>query len=659
MKFSSIILAAIHIAACVSASPYSEYILAPSSRTIRPSAVYGSFGSVARPHYLCTHAGQKTVLNGLSSVTYDFGKNIAGIVSIDVEQSSSPDADINLTFSESSLWISNTSSDATADEGLDAPLVLPVGEGDGVYMTRPEQQRGGFRYLTVVHNSTGSTVLRDLYVQYTAAPAQNLREYTGYFHSNDELLNRIWYAGAYTAQLATIDPAYGNSLTVLVTWPPAPPSEYNNWYSNWTITNGSTALTDGGKRDRLVWGGDMTISLETVMVSTYDLDSVRNALDAMLALQTVEGRLPYASTPFPDQPSFTYHLHTLINFAAYYQYTGDRAWLATNWGRFKDGVAWAMDSIDATDLAYVAANTSSDWLRSGMGGHNIEANAILHEVLLVGTLLAVEMEDGQLEAAWTQAAKKLKAAANTLLWDEQAGLFRDNETSTLYPQDGNSWAIRANLSQSSAHTCAVSSNLRARWGPYGAPAPEAGPSTISPFIGGFELQAHYLAGQAKSALDLIRLQWGFMLDDPRMTGSSFIEGYTTDGSLRYGPYGNDARISHSHAWSSGPTAVLSRYTAGIQVTGGGSTWTMAPSPGDLRSVDAGFTTAFGKFSVSMRLAKGGSYSSFSFTAPVGTLGTVRLNGVRGNLVSSRRERIKLVNGSASGVGGGRWFLVVG
>ncbi|KAJ0348071.1 hypothetical protein COL922a_014845, partial [Colletotrichum nupharicola] len=134
------------------------------------------------------------------------------------------------------------------------------------------------------------------------------------------------------------------------------------------------------------------------------------------------------------------------------------------------------------------------------------------------------MEDGQLEAAWTQAAKKLKAAANTLLWDEQAGLFRDNETSTLYPQDGNSWAIRANLSQSSAQTRAVSSNLRARWGPYGAPAPEAGPSTISPFIGGFELQAHYLAGQAETALDLIRLQWGFMLDDPRMTGSSFIEG---------------------------------------------------------------------------------------------------------------------------------------
>ncbi|KAL3452723.1 Six-hairpin glycosidase-like protein [Aspergillus insuetus] len=657
MGFPSILLVATHLVACTAASPYSEYILAPSSRIIRPSAVYDSFGSVIRPRYLCTRAGQKTVLSGLSSVTYDFGKNIAGIVSIEVEQSSSADAAIGLTFSESSLWISNKSSDATADEGLDAPVLLPVNQGAGIYTAPPEQQRGGFQYLTVVHNSTGSTALKDLYVQYTAAPGQALQEYTGYFQSNDELLNRIWYAGAYTGQLATIDPGYGNSLTVLVTWPPALPSEYNNCYSNWTITNGTTALTDGGKRDRLVWAGDMTIALETVMVSTYDADSVRNSLDAMLTLQTPDGRLPYASTPFPSQPSFTYHLHTLINMATYYRYTGDQAWLVSKWRTFRDGVTWALGSIDTTGLAYVAANASSDWLRAGMGGHNIEANALLHAVLREGALLAVKMRDGQPETSWTQAAQKIKTAANALLWDEQAGLFRDNETSALHPQDGNAWAVRANLTLSSAQSQLISSSLRARWGPYGAPAPEAGPTTISPFIGGFELQAHCLAGHARSALDLIRLQWGFMLDNPRMTGSSFIEGYATDGALRYGPYSNDARISHAHAWSSGPTAVLSHYTAGIQVAGGGATWTISPSPGDLRSIDAGFATALGRFSVSMELDRNGSYRSLRLSTPVGTVGTVRLDGVRGTLVSSLGRRIRLVNGNASGVTGGLWFLV--
>lgn len=369
MKFFSILLAAPHLAECIGTSPYSEYILAPSSRRLRPTAVHGSFGAVTGPQYLCTDTGNSTVFDGFSSVTYDFGKNIAGIVSIDVEASSSSSAVVGLTFSESSLWINNRSSDATADEGLDAPLVFDVGHGSGLYTAPPERQRGGFRYLTVLHNSTGTTSLKELYVQYTAAAAQDPRKYTGYFHSDDELLNRIWYAGAYTAQLATINAAYGNSLTVLVTWPPAPPSDYNNWYSNWTITNGSAALTDGGKRDRLVWGADMAISLETVMVSTNDIASVRNSLESLLALQTAEGRLPYASTPFPDRQSFTYHLHTLVNFAAYYRYTGDKDWVATHWRNFKDGVKWAKASIDSTGLAYVAANATSDWLRSGMGGY--------------------------------------------------------------------------------------------------------------------------------------------------------------------------------------------------------------------------------------------------------------------------------------------------
>jgi len=40
-------------------------------------------------------------------------------------------------------------------------------------------------------------------------------------------------------------------------------------------------------------------------------------------------------------------------------------------------------------------------------------------------------------AEWTAAAATLKQAANNLLWDEIIGLYKDNETTTLHPQDGN------------------------------------------------------------------------------------------------------------------------------------------------------------------------------------------------------------------------------
>lgn len=76
---------------------------------------------------------------------------------------------------------------------------LYVGQGPGEYTVDREHARGGYRYLSLINNGTDEIVLTGLSVYYTAAPTQDLQSsYTGYFHTNDELLNRVWYAGAYT-----------------------------------------------------------------------------------------------------------------------------------------------------------------------------------------------------------------------------------------------------------------------------------------------------------------------------------------------------------------------------------------------------------------------------------------------------------------------------
>lgn len=55
----------------------------------------------------------------------------------------------------------------------------------------------------------------------------------------------------------------------------------------------------------------------------------------------------------------------------------------------------------------------------------------------------------------------------------------------------------------------------------------------------------------------MRIMWGtFMLDDPRMTNSTFIEGYSSDGTLHYPPYPDDSYISYAHGWATGPTQAL-------------------------------------------------------------------------------------------------------
>jgi hypothetical protein len=246
-------------------------------------------------------------------------------------------------------------------------------------------------------------------------------------------------------------------------------------------------------------------------------------------------------------------------------------------------------------------------------------------------------------------------------------MYIDNETTTLTPQDGNSWAILSGLTNSTQAT-SISQHLSDRWGPYGAPAIEAA-DAVSPFISGFEIQAHFLASNTTAALSLMRNMWGFMLDDPRMTNSTFIEGYSSTGELHYAPYLNDARISHAHGWATGPTSSLTFYVAGIQIlSAGGQTWRIAPNVGDLKTVEAGFSTSVGWFESKVEVTDGGM--SMEFETPVGTMGEVVVPVVcEGNVtlhsVDGRfGDAVVLVKDEGvwdvamDGVGGGKWAVSV-
>ncbi|KEF56716.1 uncharacterized protein A1O9_06906 [Exophiala aquamarina CBS 119918] len=555
--------------------PYAEYVLTPRSRILRPAEVYNVNSTVGSTEDLTSDRAARTTFTGPSAVTYDFEKNVAGLVAFNVSE-----------VAGSCAYI--------ADAGIDESLWLAV-EANGHYAAGKQYQRGGFRYLNVYHNSTGNVTLSDLTVYYTAIPHYTEDQLatgvqTGYFHCKDDQISRVWYAGAYTNELCTIDPTAGNSLIHLgeigsnsnVTAP-------LTWYNNHTIANGTAALVDGAKRDRL----------------------------------NASGALPYAGRPFRNKLpiwSFTYHLQSLNDI-------------------YMKALDFSLSFIDDSGMANVT--TAADWLRFGMGGHNIEANSILYHNLNLATSLAAHLNDtSTFVQSWPDIAEELKSSANQHLWDPELNLYRDNDTlpfTDLHPQDGNAWAIISNLTSSSARAVNVSRALQARWGPYGAPAPEAG-ETVSPFVSGFELQAHYIAGRLEASVDLTKLMWGdFMLDDPRMTNSTFIEGYSTNGDLHYAPYENDPRLSHAHGWATGPTSTLTFFAAGLQVTSAaGKTWLVAPQLGGLHSVEAGYQTNVGSFaSRAIAMPHGGL--NVTFNTPVATSGKAQLrySGLLGRLTVPR------------------------
>lgn len=225
----------------VLAGPYSEHILTPASRTLLPATVHNVNGSVAAAASLTTPPGNAT-FKGESAVTYDFGNNIAGIVSFNVSTATGTAEYIGISFTESSLWINSEGCDATADAGIDEALWFKVSSG-GHYAASKAQQRGAFRYLNVYHNTSDTVEVEDLSVYFTALPqlaGKDLRSYPGYFHCNNEHLNRVWYAGAYTDQLCTIAPTAGDALVHLGevnSTQTIPASRPLTWYHNYTIAS--------------------------------------------------------------------------------------------------------------------------------------------------------------------------------------------------------------------------------------------------------------------------------------------------------------------------------------------------------------------------------------------------------------------------------------
>ena len=115
------------------------------------------------------------------------------------------------------------------------------------------------------------------------------------------------------------------------------------------------------------------------------------------------------------------------------------------------------------------------------------------QVLITASELATYANDTALALAWAQNATALKQVFNDVFWLEDVGMYRDNATTTLCPEDANSFAVVFNLTQSEAQKAEVSDGLTKNWNDIGPVVPEL-PDTISPFIAGYEVRFGFLCG---------------------------------------------------------------------------------------------------------------------------------------------------------------------
>ena len=551
-----------------------RYNLSPSTRCLNPESVLRVQGEVKTQG---SGVGIQLQLKGTGSlVVLDFGREVAGRIGLRLQTLLGSPASLGLAFSESSDF-SGTHSDASSGREGNADGAILISDAKNeihTYITPAKYLRGGFRYLTLFLNSESQVNISRVVLEYTPAPTMiSPNHYENYFYSNDELLNKIWYAGAHTLQTNLISPKSGR------VWP-APET---GWGNNTEIARGSSVLVDGAKRDRAVWSGDLGVSSLTAFAAFNELSSVRNSLDEIMSHQKKTGELPMAGRPLLFYDSDAYHLWALITAYNYYLLSGDRVWMEQNWRQYKLAMQFSLEkSKGSKELMRVTGK--KDWGRSEAEGENLGANILFFRSLELGKILAHEFAEPELVKQYEEKEALVKEALNTDFWDEPRGAFKDTPNSALSPQDGNSLALMLDVANSESQKIRISKYLQSNWNRFGAKTPEW-QGNISNFAGSLEVLGHFQAFQDKVALDLIRKQWGYMLNYPQST-RTFWEGYLADGNFGYG----GSYMSHAHGWATGATAALSLYVLGISPTSpGGLNYSVIPHLGDLTHVEGSLT----------------------------------------------------------------------
>jgi hypothetical protein len=622
-------------------SAWRHYVVDPGS-VVYPKAVFlvnGSPANVQNTRGLKAAGGGATTIvsNGLNAkgvgdpaLILDLGANVGGYVEIGVRASNG--TPIRLGYSEYLNYLTPRG-DTRGDDVLGLGFSFgvsddPEGRTDLFQTTAPAQFRsagirGAQRYIGIQLEGPGTAS-----IDYVRVRTEHLHpgsgRYSGYFLSSDQTLNRAWYAGAYTFALDSFRDLRAGTRAV---------------------------VTDGAKRDRSIWAGDL--GLEN-LVGNYSLQSAPNILRASLAAfscqQYSDGQLsptsqiaalcprdppppaatasqfPAGAQPAPDLGTLRLPLYTaswVIALRDYYMLTGDRRFAHLMMPVVRRALAYFLSNLDGGLYRTPSQDRTFNWHPPDTaGGIDTYTNASLFRALVAGAALEQRVGQGRRTArAYLQQAGALRSAMLARLWDPRAGAFivntddpRPNHTQDAQVESILGGVTAANQSQQALRF--IDSRLIT---PYGVANGEYDDDPymsryISPFISSTELLARLSVGDTNSALNLMRRTWGQMLAGGPGT---IWESMQLNGLPKSGG------ISLAHAWGGGPVPALSGYILGIRPTAPGYRhWIIAPQPGDLHYAQGQAPTPHGP--IDSRWRRGGHLFKLTIAAPRGTSGVVKL-----------------------------------
>ena len=424
----------------------------------------------------------------------------------------------------------------------------------------------------------------------------------GSFTSSDPSLDAIWAASVQTAEDSVSRPVDLDSRDCDIDLP--------------------LVLLDSPQRDRCPYIGDQAVDGLTLLMTGTDANVDRDMIEWYADHQNADGSIPSSPIFHAGENLIDYNAYWIEALYDYVLYTGDVLFLKRSF----PALTALVDRFYPAHLTAggLLANWQDDADYAGIqrGGLVVAYyNAEYERALGMAATLAAWNGSDDREVAWSSRAKTLATAFGPAFWDPAAGAYQDTTTSDdVHPEDGNSFAVLAGLAtppQARSALAYLSKNESRPWGNTITDSDDwdrpgwgsDGTERVYPFISYYEVLARYAAGEDDSALELIRREWGWMLDHGPGT---MWENIGPDGLV---PVNSDP--SYDHGWSSGAAPALTNYVLGVEPTSPGfATFTVTPHPGDLDSAEGDVPTPHGTIHVSWTVRDGAV--QVEVAAPSGT-----------------------------------------
>ncbi|MCK9222282.1 MAG: glycoside hydrolase family 78 protein [Limnochordia bacterium] len=407
--------------------------------------------------------------------------------------------------------------------------------------------RRGFRYSYVtIRNLHRPLRIRALEVLHNTYPQRN----TGDFQCSDAMLNRIWQVGARTLELCSED-----------TYVDCPSYEQVLWVGDAR----NEALVDW------VINGDPRLWYRCLELAGQSLDRSK----------IVESHVPSDWTNILPAWSLLW----MRSCREYYLFTKDIQGAAKLLDFVKRNVSGLKTFLNDDGLLDIRAWNMFDWAGMDTPSRGVvtHQNCLAVIALQEAAELATWLVDEESAKKFNDFAKVLDEAINRHLWNDTKQAYTD-----CLRQDGRMSLVYSQQTQTVAYLSGVAKGNRAqRCRSIIYDPPEGFVRSGSPFFQFFLLEALKQDQKDHEFIDIIRRDWGFMID---MGATTFWEMWHRD----------QPRMtrSHCHAWSSAPTYFLSSHILGVRPTRPGfAEVIIEPHPGDLKWCRGTMPTPFGSIKV--------------------------------------------------------------